>query len=796
MDLSLDWMTLFLSLWHFVESPQSFCQLLFLVNTSLMTVRSVCLGLLMSTHLFTLAQELPLSWVPGNWSVTLNDFEFENPWVGGLTAPQWSAFDADLDGDADLFAFDRDGSRVLMFERIPEDGNPEGRLVARWDWAEGWPEMVDWCLLRDYNCDGKPDIFTSYQNGIRVFDNTTQAGQGPSFASEPIAVLATFDLLGSDPTDLPVICLGMDLPAILDHDDDGDLDIITFTETASTLYRFEGQTPCSLDFECTNRCYGMLTEAAENNTLFIGDDFECAFNVENPGITSPAWTRDGLHAGGAISSLQLQPGGPKDLIISDVTYPEALGVMLEVSLSSLDSATYVDPAFPANSNGDQALDLPRFPAAFHLDVDQDGVRDLLFSPNTPLETNDDKSVHYFRNTGTEDVPSWHFTTDAYLQNGMIDLGRGAYPALHDFDGDGLLDLAVANKERYEGVDQTPASVAAFRNVGNATEPKFDLINLDWIALADYQIESPYPAFGDLDGDGDLDVLVGDELGRIHEFTNVSDSGDWPEFSLAALSLQEDGSGEAIDVGQFATPQLHDMDGDGDLDMVVGEKNGTLTLFERTSVGSWSKYVSPVNGENWGNIAVDNLLGINGYSVPALTPTTEGLRVFVANETGTVQDFGLASENWDAELVEVNEAVFGPKEGFRCAAAFADLDDDGLLDALLGIQNGGILAFSSSSDTINLEATFPPLPSWEWQIMPNPGLNEISWRSETHWSGELWIWSATGQVMARYPVRNENYGLIQAETWPPGLYIIRASLDNETNPMDEMTVPLTWIKLPQ
>ena len=48
-----------------------------------MTVRSVCLGLLMSTHLFILAQELPLSWVPGNWSVTLNDLEFENPWVGG-----------------------------------------------------------------------------------------------------------------------------------------------------------------------------------------------------------------------------------------------------------------------------------------------------------------------------------------------------------------------------------------------------------------------------------------------------------------------------------------------------------------------------------------------------------------------------------------------------------------------------------------------------------------------------------------------------------------------------------------
>ena len=50
---------------------------------------------------------------------------------------------------------------------------------------------------------------------------------------------------------------------------------------------------------------------------------------------------------------------------------------------------------------------------------------------------------------------------------MIDMGRGAYPVLMDFDGDGLLDLAIANKERHEGIDQTPAFVASYRNVGSA-----------------------------------------------------------------------------------------------------------------------------------------------------------------------------------------------------------------------------------------------------------------------------------------------------------------------------------------
>ena len=532
--------------------------------------------------------------------------------------------------------------------------------------------MVDWCLLRDYNCDGKPDIFTSHQNGIRVFTNTTQPGEGPSFDPEPVTLFATFDLIGSDPSDLPVICLGMDLPAIMDHDDDGDLDIITFTETASTLYRFEGQTPCGLDLECTNRCYGMLAEAAENNALFIGDDFECSFNVENPGMVISDVSRTGLHAGGALTSLQLEPGGPKDLIISDITYPEALAVVLEVGPSSLDSATYVDPTFPSNLYGDQAVNLARFPAAFHLDVDQDGVRDLLFSPNTPLETNDDESVHFFRNTGTEDEPAWQFITDTYLQDGMIDLGRGAYPSFHDFDGDGLLDLAVANKERYEGVDQTPAAVAVFRNAGTATQPQFDLVDLDWIALADFQIESPCPAFGDLDGDGDLDVLVGDELGRIHEFTNVAPAGAWPEFTLTALSIPEDGSGEAIDVGQFATPQLHDMDGDGDLDMVVGEKNGTLTLFERTSVGSWSKYISPIHGENWGSVLVDNLL-INGYSVLP-HPHVGGLACR-GHETGTRRILAGIGQLGCRALKSTTRCLRPRRIPF--IAKIADVDNDGL-----------------------------------------------------------------------------------------------------------------------
>ena len=745
------------------------------------------------------------NWNVATWKVVVDQEDLHNPWTGGLTAPQWSPLDADLDGVEDLFAFDRDGNRTMVFERIVSDEAQADLFTWRPDWSEGWPEMTGWCLLRDFNGDEKADIFTSHQNGIRVYTNITAPGGIPTFDPNPINLMAEFDLVNAEPTMLPVYCLSMDLPAILDHDDDGDLDIISFSDNSSTLNRFQGQTADGLDLKCTNLCYGKIAEASENNTLFIGEAFtedQCGFNVENPGMALAAnVARTGVHAGGAITSLQLQPNGPKDLILSDVTYPEAVGVVLEVGGSMLDSATFLDPEFPSHLYGDTAVHLPRFPAAYHLDVDGDGTRDLLFSPNSVLETDDDASVHFYRNAGSDEVPQWEFNTRTFLQEGMIDLGRGAYPTLHDFNQDGLLDLVVANKERYEGVAQTPAAVAFYRNIGSIDEPLFELDALNWIDLATYQIESPYPAFGDLDGDGDLDALVGDELGRIHRYTNVANPGDWPVFELAALAISDGETGEVIDVGQFATPQLLDMDSDGDLDMVVGEKNGTLTLFEGTGEGAFTKYISPVHGENWGNIVVDNVLGINGYSVPALTPTSEGIRVYVANEIGTVQDFGLASSNWDEELLEVDDAVFGPGQGLRAAATFADVNGDGVLDAFVGVQNGGLLAYASPEQSVSVADATITAHSWEWAVMPNPGQSVLKWSSADAWTGALEVWNVAGQKVASLPVHRAKRGSIDVVGWPAGTYLLRPFVDagfgmGWQSKGVPVGTPLTWIKLPE
>ena len=114
----------------------------------------------------------------------------------------------------------------------------------------------------------------------------------------------------------------------------------------------------------------------------------------------------------------------------------------------------------------------------------------------------------------------------------------------------------------------------FENIGNDSIPSYDLIDRDWLGLSTIALNTTLnlpalnlsPTFGDLNGDNDKDLVLGDADGKLHLFINTGGGN----FQLAHSFMN-------IDVGQFAHPQLIDVDRDGLTDLIIGEQDGTINF---------------------------------------------------------------------------------------------------------------------------------------------------------------------------------------------------------------------------
>ncbi|MDY7077499.1 MAG: VCBS repeat-containing protein [Chloroflexota bacterium] len=125
-------------------------------------------------------------------------------------------------------------------------------------------------------------------------------------------------------------------------------------------------------------------------------------------------------------------------------------------------------------------------------------------------------------------------------------------ALGDLDGDGDLDLFTAVIAPRQGRNRDPADRVLFNDgSGNFTDSGQRLGETDSTAVA----------LGDLDGDGDLDALVGTGMGSVVWINQGETQGG----QNGAFAL----SGQKISGGQTTAVFLSDLDGDGDLDALVG-----------------------------------------------------------------------------------------------------------------------------------------------------------------------------------------------------------------------------------
>ena len=192
------------------------------------------------------------------------------------------------------------------------------------------------------------------------------------------------------------------------------------------------------------------------------------------------------------------------------------------------------------------------------DIDGDGDVDVFFGRKFG-------DTLVFTNNAAPGATAPAYSDEGFNPFGIEDVGDYASPALADLDGDGDLDLVIG-----ESIGDT----LVFTNTGSASAPAYSAPSTNPFGISDVGTFAS-PALADIDGDGDLDLFIGNKSGNTLVFTNTG-SASAPSYS--APSTNPFG---ITNVGQYANPAFADLDGDGDLDLFIGNSVGNTLVFTNT-----------------------------------------------------------------------------------------------------------------------------------------------------------------------------------------------------------------------
>lgn len=541
-----------------------------------------------------------------------NGFLYSNAWVGGLNYSHFNTIDLDGDGIEDLVVYDRTGNRNIPFLKVPSGASFEYKYAPQYKGI--FPESDSWILFRDFNCDGKKDIFYSQNSSIKVLENISTSNDLEFQSALSTTNLRSVYSAGSSNLNVT----NGDVPGIIDLDDDGDLDIITFEAGGGSRVEFHRNNQnCGLDYEMYEVCWGHFYESGVSNTVFLDSCTPGKFK--------------GMHSGSTLLPIDLDGDNVKDMLVADVSFKTITALH---NTGTKDSA-YISSQDTAYPDYDIPVNLTLFPAMFYEDVTHDGVKDLLVSPNLFNTGGENYNNNWlYRNDGVDDHPDFNLEQKNFLFEDMIDFGEGSVPRFVELSGDTLPDLVVANSGYwFSGTVFTPA-FTYFLNIGTAAQPKFTIIDTNFMDISSYNLgRSVIPAFGDLNDDGLPDVILGDKDGLMHYLINTGTIGN-PSFTLSQAGIG------GFDVGNNAAPYLFDMDGDDDLDLIVGAENGTLNYYENQSKTSPSFNLI---SSNFGGVNVKSFTSSSGHSVPYIYEHDGIINLFVGSADDGVLQFDSVSK---------------------------------------------------------------------------------------------------------------------------------------------------------
>ncbi|MFT6815379.1 MAG: hypothetical protein ACJAZ3_001286 [Sphingobacteriales bacterium] len=675
-----------------------------------------------------------------------NGDTIQNALAGGLNAPQFSKIHLNQDDKEDLFVFDRNGNQLSTFLNSGDSGEIKYEFAP--EYISRFPSLVNWALLRDFNCDGKKDIFYTEKSGqIAVYQNTS-SGNNLSFDLASVGLRADYNGFEAF-----IYSTKSDIPSIIDYDSDGDLDIVTFelsTGCGDALLLFKNMsiekygTCDSLEFVLENRCFGEFRESPTSCSVTFKDNLcECD---ESSGSNS-------AHSGSTLLLLDANFDSKLDALIGDIGCSNTY-LLTNTRTSDNPKMTAITTNFPST----RPIDLSVFPASFYEDINNDNLKDLLVAPNTANASENLNASYLYLNSNNEFIHQ----TDQFMINTMLDFGEGSYPTLVDLTGDGLQDLVVGNNGYYLSGGNLKSQLAYFKNIGEINNPKFQLVSLDFLGLSNLDLKGLYPTFGDLDNDGNSDLLLGDSEGKLYYYKNTT-IGSNVSFSLVEAELQ------GIDVGQFASPHLTDVNNDNLIDLLIGKLTGFVSYYENTGTATTPQFT--LKTDTFAGIVPDDPFGEDRLSSVFLDKTIGNERLLYTNSNGKVFNYEpTISSKLDGSYSL--KSSFTPNKGESISIFASDFDGNNLTDLLIGNYRGG-LSLYMNNQIANL-INYRPFTS-NFEMFPNPASNFIKIKVKSSANSIFKLLNLNGKILEQGNIMSETS--VDLSNYPKGLYLIQV-VDNE------------------
>ena len=384
----------------------------------------------------------------------------------------------------------------------------------------------------------------------------------------------------------------------------------------------------------------------------------------------------------------------------------AAAVIFGLTTTSVQGQYFAEPVLNPFGLSSSAFNIPVL-----ADLDGDGDMDLLSYQSGQLK------LLYRENIGTVSEPSFGAAQAGPFGLDIESSGAWMFPAVADLDGDGDLDVFVVTYN-------TGQTVTYYENIGTPSVPQFMVqggILFDTSSLNDAFYVAP--AFGDMDSDGDFDLIAGitnfyDDTDNFRYFEN-SGVASQPEF----VPL------ESNDLGLFfllpntyaylTMPAAADLDMDGDTDIICGISGNYYT-------------------------------GDNQYD--------HGIFYFENIGSGTSPLFQISERNPLGIINPLANDTF-------LTPTLADLDNDGDVDMLCASPNGNFFYYEN---ILNATNTTTPHADFSANISPNPTNNYLNINTEESLT-QIEIYDLTGRQLATYSGQQT---LISIQDLNSGTYMIR------------------------